>query len=203
MTYCAPLKHYLWWQHVPQPAGRRRRPRRHTLRRRLRRLRRTRAVGAVDDGVLRRAMGCRARRARRLPEPLDQRGRHDPATGLLRRRLLLGAEGHRDPRWRRAHVGCASAGPESLVDLETTHEITTNHSCLEIVRMGDIARERVCTSRDGRRHLVDCPGGRWHSARYRPDRTRRGARIPDPSGVRGRRAERAEACGLAGGSAVP
>ena len=22
---------------------------------------------------------------------------------------------------------------------------------------------RVCNSRDGRRHLVDCPGGRWHS----------------------------------------
>ena len=23
MTYCAPLKRYLWWQHIPQPPGHR------------------------------------------------------------------------------------------------------------------------------------------------------------------------------------
>ena len=54
-------------------------------------LRCARALGTVDDGVLHRGVGCRARRDVQLPHEMDERRREDGPPGLLWRRLLLRA----------------------------------------------------------------------------------------------------------------
>ena len=60
MTYCAPLKRYLWWQQIPQPPGVTNDRGDTRFAGGFADLRRAGAVGTVDDGLLHRASGTSA-----------------------------------------------------------------------------------------------------------------------------------------------
>ena len=89
-----PLRHQLQRRSEAVPVGADRAGQGHAVPGRVRGLRRARAVGAVDDGLHHRAVGCGAGRDGQPAAEVDERRRPDRAPRVLGQRPLLGAPGN-------------------------------------------------------------------------------------------------------------